>query len=200
MEKLVQVGSQPLVIGLSGSSGRGDRARAALGEAGFRTTTFEKKERVQTMIENTLRPIYEGIQRDSKPPNKGYNEIALTGLAGFWAGGQAHILECEHNADSCFHQAFHAIGSGGATAYAVYRTLGGPRLASLDEDRALVALLRIIRTSIWVDVMGVAEPITAYSITEAGTRKIAAAEIEANVELVARWEDEEQRRFFEQEI
>ena len=123
IEKLSQVQQHPLVIGLSGSMGRGDRAREALDATGFRSTTFDKKDRVQGLIEGSLTPVYEGIQKASKPPGAGIHEIALTGLAVFWAEGEPHIFETEFNGDNSFHQSFHAIGSGGSTAYAVYRTL-----------------------------------------------------------------------------
>jgi hypothetical protein len=155
---------------------------------------------VQARITECLRPIYKDIQQDSFPPRAGWQEIGLTGLAVFWSAGEPHIYECEINSDSYFHKHFHAIGSGGATAYAVYRTLGGSKLTSLDEDKALVALLRIMRTAISVDAMGVSEPITAFSIREGRVRKLTNAEIEANLELVGRWEEKEQERFFEQSL
>jgi len=201
IEKVDQVEQQPLVIGFSDSLGMGQRARAALGDGSFRATTFQKRERVQSLLDAKLDAIHEQIKKVSKPPGTTWPEIGLTALAAFWADGQPEILDRDCNADSCFHECFHAIGSGGATAYAVYNTIGGKaHLPFVDEPKALMAMLRIIRTAIRVDMMGVSEPITAFIISGAKVRKLSEEEIGAHMQAVKAWEDGEQERFREMKL
>jgi len=200
MEKLEQIGKHPLVVAFSGSHGRGERARVCLQEADFRPTSFDRCERIKAMIDAKLRPIYQEIQENSKPPREDIHEIALTALAAFWAEGKAHVLEREMNGDTDFHQSFHAIGSGGLTAYAVYKTLGGPKLTTLDERKALLALLRITRTAIYVDVAGVCEPVSVFVIKAGRVRRLSEPEVDANMELVSRWCEKEQERFLNDEV
>jgi len=104
------------------------------------------------------------------------------------------------NGDTDFHQSFHAIGSGGSTAYAVYRTLGGPNLTTLDESKALLALLRIIRTAIYIDVAGVGEPVSVFVIKAGKVRRLSEPEVDANMELINRWCEKEQERFLNDEV
>jgi ATP-dependent protease HslVU (ClpYQ) peptidase subunit len=166
MEKPEHISPHPVVVAFSGSAGRGIRARDALQGAGFLPSHFKSAVRVTKVFDAVLSPIYADIQTSSKPPYKDWREIALAGLAVFWAGGEPHIIEREMNNDSCPHVVFHAIGSGGNTAYAVYRTLGGSRLATIEEPKAIMAMLRIIRTVINVEFAGVSEPIVAFVIRE----------------------------------
>ena len=169
IEKLAQVGQHPLVVGFSDSMGQGQRARAALSGGSFHATTFQKTERVQNQIDTKLLPIYDKIKNLSKlPPGLHYlPEIGLSALAAFWAEDAPHILEREMNGDSCFHDCFHAIGSGALTAYAVYNTLGGKdELLQLEERKALMAMLRIMRTAIRVEIEGVSEPVSVFIISD----------------------------------
>lgn len=201
MEKLDRVAAHPLVVGFSGAGGQGARARQALGDAGFRTTTFEKRDRVQTMIENTLHPIYDHISKISRPPpGADVYAVALTGLAAFMSADEPYILECELNGGTCFHEYFHALGSGGNTAYAVFRTLGGPKLAGIEEAKALMAMLRIMRTAIGVDFVGVSEPISVFVLNTSGVRRLTEDEVQAHLEAVDEWEAEERDRFFRSQV
>jgi 20S proteasome alpha/beta subunit len=197
VEKLARIGPHPLVVGFSGSLGMGQRARKALDDLDLRATTFKKPELVQQAIDRALQPIHEAIKKNNNPPapNPIY-EIGLAGLAVFWAGNAPHIHEREINGDSCFHKCFHAIGSGSQTAYAVFRTLGGPRLAELDEPKALMALLRILRTSVHVDVLGVSEPFYAFIVTAKGVRQLSGDELQPHLQAVDEWESDERERFF----
>jgi 20S proteasome alpha/beta subunit len=200
MEKPEQVKPHPLVVAFSGSHGRGLEAKLALCSAGIEPKHFKSPERIQKVMDAVLQPVYEGIRQNSKPPFKDFREITLTGLAVFWAGGEPHILERELNGDSYPHDCFHAVGSGGATAYAVYRTLGGQRLTTVDEPKALMAILRIIKTCIGVEYQGVSEPIIAYVIADGRVRQLPRAEIDAHLEAVERWERRQQERFFAGEL
>lgn len=204
MEKLTRVGKHPLVVGFSGSGGKGKLARQALQEAGFRSTTFERLDRVGRMIVGNLQPIYERIQAESKPPFKNWQEIALTGLAAFWAEGQPHILELEKNGDTYPHDYFHALGSAGSAAYAVYNTLAPAgeeaRLLNVDERKTLMAILRIVRTAINVVAAGVSEPIQVYIIRNGKVRMLLKEEIEIHMQAIGEWESEDRDRFYEQAI
>jgi len=197
IEKLAQVGQHPLVVGFSDSMGRGQRARAALGDGSFRSTTFDKCERVQSLMDAKLLPIYDEIKKLSRvPAGCQLPEIGLSALAAFWAGGEPHILEREMNCDSCFHSCFHAIGNGGPTAYAVYNTLGGKdELPQLEERKALMAMLRIVRTSIRVDVAGVSEPVSVFIISDGKVRRLSEDEVIANMQAVKEWEQGERDNF-----
>lgn len=200
LEKLERIGQHPLVVAFSGSSGRGEKARQALQDADFRPTTFQRAERVKAMFDSKLRPIYQEIQENSKPPFKNLQEIALTGLAAFWGGGEAHILEREMNGDSYFHPQFHAIGSGGSTAYAVFRTLGGTELSELEERKGLMAILRIVRTSIYVDLAGVSEPVSVFVIKKGNVRQLVEDEVTTHMQAVAQWEQRDRERFLKEAI
>jgi len=198
--KVVRIGQHPLVVGFGGSMGMGDRAKKAIADLGLRPTTFKKCELIQAAIDRALEPIYEAIQTNNKPPAPNVWAIGLTGLAVFWAGDAAHILEREINGDSCFHNCFHAIGSGSQTAYAVYRTLGGRRLVEVDERRALMALLRVLRTSVDVEVFGVSEPFSAFVVTAKGVHQLIQDELQPHLQAVGEWESDEQERFFAQRV
>lgn len=200
MDKLEKIGNHPLVVGFSGSGGMGVRAREALQKASFGTASFRRKEGVRTVLDGALQPVYKAIQDNSKPPTAGFHEIALLGVAAFYAGGEPHILEREFNCDSFFHTSFHAIGSGGQTAYAVYRTLGGTELCKLQEGKAKLALIRILRTAIRVDAMGVSEPLSLFVVSEKGAREVQQDEIQPDSLAVAKWEERDRQRFFNDEI
>jgi len=160
---------------------------------------FKKRELVQTAIDRALQPVYEAIQQNIKPPVP-LLDVGLTGLAVLWAANEPQILEREINGDSCFHDYFHAIGSGSQTAYAVFRTLGGKRLSELDERKALMALLRILHTSVSVEVMGVSEPLSVLVIESKQVRPLSQDEIQAHLQSIGEWESDEQERFFSSRI
>lgn len=197
IEKLAQVGQHPLVVGFSDSMGQGQRARAALDDGSFRSTTFQKPKRVQSLMDTKLLPIYDQIKNLSRvPPGRQIPEIGLSALAAFWAGGEPQILEREMNCDSCFHSCFHAIGSGAPTAYAVYNTLGGKdELPQLEERKALMAMLRIVRTAIRVEIAGVSEPVSVFIISDGKVRQLSEDEVVANMQAVKEWEQGERDNF-----
>jgi 20S proteasome alpha/beta subunit len=198
IEKLAQIGQHPLVVGFSDSMGQGQRARAKLDDGSFRSTTFEKPERVQRLMDTKLLPIYDQIKNLSRVPPGPHQitEIGLSALAAFWAGGEPHILEREMNCDSCFHSCFHAIGSGAPTAYAVYNTLGGKdELPQLEERKALMAMLRIVRTAIRVELMGVSEPLSVFIISDGKVRQLSEDEVMPNMQAVKEWEQGERDNF-----
>jgi 20S proteasome alpha/beta subunit len=205
MEKPEQIGNFPLVVACSGAAGRGKQAVAALQNAGFHDTTFQKPERVMAMVDGKLKPIYNVLKQEAvnnfpKFPYPSW-QIVLSLLGAYWAGGQAHILECCENGDYPFpHDYFHAIGSAGQTAYTVFRTLGGKRLAEVDEPLAILAIIRILRTSINVEVEGVSEPVFVWIIRDGKARKLTETEINFNTELVARWEREDQEHFLARSV
>ena len=85
-----------------------------------------------------------------------------------------HILECGLNGDIEFHQYFQAIGSGANTAHAIYRTLGGERLSTLDERKTLLVVLRILRTGVNVEMWGVSEPLSVWVVSHNNAKKVSA--------------------------
>ena len=204
IEKLVQVGKHPLVVGFSGSGGKGKLAGKTLQQASFKDTTFLKPERVEGMIVGKLQPIYGRIQAESKPPYKDWQEIALTGLAVFWAGGRPHLLEMEKNGDIYPHDYFHALGSAGRAAYAVYNTLAPAgeeaRLLNVDERKTLMAILRIVRTAINVEAAGVSEPIQVYIIRNGKVRSLLKEEIGIHMQAIGEWESDDRDRFYEEAL
>ncbi len=108
-----------------------------------------------------------------------------------WAENEPRILEFEINGDSSYHDYFHAIGSGANTAYAIYRTLGGRRLLNLDEARATMAILRILRTCVEVEMWGVSEPVDIWNVNAAGARRLNGDEVQVHLQAVDAWEEEE---------
>ena len=176
--------------------GRGQQARAALAQKTLHTNAFKKRELVRGFFENNLKPSYDAIRSANYPPATFLDEIVLLGLAAFWAENSAQILELEKNGDSCFHPSFHAIGSGADTAYAVYRTLGGTRLSDLDEPKALLALIRMVRTCVNVEMWGVSEPVWFWVVGPKGARRVSQDELQPQVQTVDKWEQLEQEAFF----
>lgn len=202
MQKPQQVGTHPLVAAFSGSKGQGVKAQEALAGCDFRTTTFARRDRVESQAINALKPVYAAIATQSKPPAGASNvwDIALVGLAVYFAEGDGHILEFILNGDTEYHDCFQVIGSGQNTAYAVYETLGGKRLNQLDEERAIWALVRILRTGIKVELGGVSEPIVLYVVTDGKARRVEPDEMQTYRQAVAAWESKERERFFAGEI
>ena len=196
VEKLEPIGGHSCVVGFSGSLGRAQRARQDLNESKLTTSAFKKASTICGFFEKTLAPHYTTIQaRWNKPPDKNF-EVALWGLAAFWAEDSPQILELEMNGDSCLHNYFHAIGSGTNTAYAVYRTLGGRKLASLEEPKALAAILRILTTSVDVEIAGVNEPFHVWVVSDGTTRLLSDDEINTHMQFIGQWIEREQDVLF----
>ena len=89
------------------------------------------------------------------------------------------------------------IGSGGQTAHAVFRTLGRSRLAELEESKALMALLRILRTSVNVEMWGVSEPLCVHVVmADKRVRGVSEDELQAHLQAIDKWEEDDRQRFF----
>lgn len=196
VEKLNGIGGYPFVAGFSGSLGKCQSARGALEATRLHPNMFDKRDRIEGAVADCLRPIYKQI----KQANDGVKrEIYLTGLWGllaYWAEGGPQILECGLNGDTEFHDYFHAIGSGANTAYAVYRTLGGKSLSALGEHKALVVMLRILRTCANVELWGVSEPLSAWVISQGRARGVSQDEIQADLQCIDEWIEEERSVLF----
>lgn len=191
IEKLERVGSHPCVVGLSGSVARGQAARSKLEALRLHTNTFDKWERVRNAVATCLSPIYREIKQANDTAQREIYQTALWGLLVYWAEGEPHILECGLNGDIEHHEHFHAIGSAAKTAYAVYRTLGGKRLCSLEERRALLVMLRILRTCVAVELFGVSEPLSAWVLSEGKATKVSPDVIQAKLQAVDEWEEKD---------
>jgi len=108
------------------------------------------------------------LRRLARPPPPGMMPIVVQGLSAVWSDSRPGLLEHEINGDSNWHDHFHAIGSGKPTAYAVYRALGGQELRKLSERTAIMALLRILQTTINVEMAFVGEPLGSGASTRRG--------------------------------
>lgn len=198
--KARQVGEHPLVMGFSGNTGVSGRARASLEERGLRPTTFQRRERVRNMIEGALKPHYDWIAEQMRPDSAFAHVVGapqMVALAACFAEGQPQVIEFEANGDSDFHDYFHAIGSGASTAYAVWRTLGGRRLRGLGEDRAVHVALRIMRTAVAVDMMGVSDPYTVFVVDKDGARQLPSADVDSEMQVVQEWEEQQIQQLLE---
>lgn len=198
MDKLDRLpGGLPCVLGFGGSSGRAEQARAALAAKPIHPNQFKKRELARGTLVRCLAPIYEDIKRVNPQGAGEIWKITLVGLAALWAEGEPQILEFEWNGDSCFHSHFHAIGSASDTAYAVYRTLGGRLLSDIDEPKALMAMIRIIRTCVNVEMWGVSEPASFWVVGPQRTRRLSEDELQPQIQLVDEWEEKARTAFFE---
>ena len=196
LDKLSRVGQHACIIGFSGSVGRAQRAREQLSDAQIVPGAFRKSSTVRNIMDKTFAPIYQEIkERWGNPPSPIWN-VALWGLIAYWAEGSPWILEYEISGESSYHDNFHVIGSGSSTAHAVYRTLGGARLCNLEEGKALGAMLRILRTSVDVDVSGVSDPYHVWVISESKARELQQEEINTHLQSVDEWIEDERRRLF----
>jgi 20S proteasome alpha/beta subunit len=191
--KLRRIGALPFVIGFSGSMGSAERIFDALDAAGIRPNQLDRKARFQTYLDGLLKPEYTAAAGRSANP---FQPIPIWGLAGACIEREARILEYEASGDSSWHEHFHAIGSGAPTAYATFRTLGGRDLCRLSERTALLALLRIIRTTIGVDVSGVSDPIHVWRVACTGASELPDDEVNVNLQAVAEWEQQERQALF----
>jgi len=199
VEKLDCLGAHPCVLGFSGSISKSQRARAALEAMKLHANMFNKRDLVRDAIDRCLSPIYEQIKQANDGVRRDIYLTSLWGLLAYWAEGAPHILECGVNGDIEFLHYFHAIGSGAKTAYAIYRTLGGKRLSTLQEERrALPAILRILRTCVDVEVWGVSEPLSVWIVSQRKARKLSPDEIQPHLQWVDRWEEKERSVLFKE--
>jgi 20S proteasome alpha/beta subunit len=191
--KLRRIGGQPFVAGFSGSLGSAERIFGALDGANLRPNQLQRKARLQTFLDGVVKPEYVAALARSPNPNA---PIPIWGLAAGCVEAEPRILEFEPSGDSMWHEYFHAIGSGAPTAYAAFRTLGGRELCRLSEGTALLALLRIIRTSISVDFMGVSEPIRVFRVACNAASELSDDEVNTNLQAVDEWEQQERANLF----
>ena len=199
--KAQQVGQHPLVVAFSGNTGISGRARESIRILNFRASTFQKRERVRKMIESALKQHYDWIAERMKL-GTAFDQVIgsprMIALAACFAEGNPQIIEFGQDGDSDFFECFHAVGSGAATAQAVWRTLGKRRLSVLPEERALHVVLRIMRIAVDVDMVGISEPFTVFVIDETGVREVAPVEMDALLQQVEEWEEEQVLHLLEQ--
>lgn len=196
VQKLCCLGSHPCVFGFSGAVARSQRALVALEAIPLYPNMFDKRDRIRDAIDRCLSPIYHQIKQANQGVQIDIFRTALWGLVVYWAEESPHILEYGLNGDSEFHNYFHAIGSGANTAYAIYRTLGGERLSTLDERRAIPAILRILRTCVNVELWGVSEPIYTWLVSQSEARELSQDEIQPHLQSVDQWEERERSYLF----
>ena len=195
VEKLDRVRDYPMVLGFSGQEGSAKRARQAVEEVSLTTNTFRRRDRVRNALEGCLGPEFERIKTNNPSPDRSIWDITISALVAYWAEDAPHILEFEYNGDCCFHDNFHAIGSGVDTAYAIYRTLGGIQLSQLDGAKSILALLRILRTCVNVERAGVSEPFFVWKIDSGQLSRLSEDEVQANLQIVDEWERQDRQRF-----
>lgn len=135
VEKPFQVPGFPCVTAMSGSEGMNTRVKEDIVERQWHQHAFDKISRVRGTLDTSFKKVYEEIKSRN-------GHIPLMALSVFWAEDDARIMEHGISRDCCFHPYFHAIGSGGKTAYAIYRTLGGPELIGVNEEKAIQAAFR----------------------------------------------------------
>ena len=186
VSKLRRVGSHPLVAGFSGQTGTSDRLFATLGAATIHGNQLKRRPGVQAVLDRVYRPEYEAAAARSMPP-PGMMPIFISGLAAVWTEDGPGLLEHEMNADSSWHDHFHAIGSGKPTAYAAYRALGGQELCRLSERTAILALLRIMQTTVAVEMAFVAEPLHIWRVNAFGAAQYGEVELDYHRAALAAW-------------
>ena len=194
VEKLAQVGTWPLVVGFSGSSGLSKAARRDIESFGWKGTTLKRVDLVRRAIDGKLAPHYKAIREKNTPDSPisaFFGQIGLWGLAACWADDGPAILEFEASGGTDTHEYFHAVGGGANTAYAVWRTIGGRQLVGLDEGRALHVALRILQTSVNVEMFGVSEPFQLYVVSPGAVRSVSDTETDALAEAVDEWRAQE---------
>ncbi len=193
VEKLDCVGGHPCVLGFSGSVARAQQARSKLEATQLHPNMFKKRNKIRDAVDRCLIPVYRQIKQSNDGVLRDIYRTSLWGLLAYWAEEAPHILECGINGDIELHEYFHAIGSGANTAYAIYRTLGGERLSTLDERKALLVVLRILRTCVNVELSGVSEPLSVWIVSHNKARKVSADETDANLQFVDEWEKKDRR-------
>ncbi len=196
VEKLDCIGGHPCVLGFSGAVARAQQARSKLEAITLHPNMFGKRDRIRDAVDRCLSPVYQQIKQANNGVQRDIYKTSLSGLLAYWAEENPHILECGINGDIEFHDCFQAIGSGAKTAHAIYRTLGGKRLSTLDERKALLVVLRILRTCVNVEMWGVSEPLSVWVVSYSEARKVSPDEVEANRQLVDQWEERDRNYLF----
>jgi 20S proteasome alpha/beta subunit len=198
VSKLQPVGKHPVVVGFSGSIGTHQRLFAALDAHTFYAKQFASRRSIQNELDEVYHPEYVKARERSKPPItiETFADIAILGLAAVWAEDGGALLEHEVSGDSVWHYDFQAIGSGKVTAHAVYRAVGGAELCQLSERTAIDALLRILQTSIAVEMAGVAEPIRLWRVDSAGAYQYGKVELDHHRQLVEMWQARDRELLF----
>jgi 20S proteasome alpha/beta subunit len=196
VEKLDCVRDYPCVVGFSGSVARAQQARSRLEATTLHQNMFQKRERIRDVVDRCLSPVYTKIKQANEGVRLPIYKTALQGLIAYYAEEAPQILECGLNGDIEFHDYFQAIGSGANTAHAIYRTLGGKKLSGLSEYKALLVMLRILRTCVNVEMWGVSEPLSVWIISSNKAKKVSPDEIEANRQLIDQWEERDRDYLF----
>lgn len=194
--KLRQIRDYPFVLGFSGSIGAADRILDGLATTNIDWNALRSRGDLQRVLDEIPIPEYKAASGRPSGLPQGLDEIAIHGLAAVTVESRHRILEYEMSGDSGWHDYFQAIGSGRSTAYAIYRALGGRQLAGLRQDKALLVLLRIIRTAISVEPAGVSEPIVVWRLDDGGCHRFSDDEVNAQLQAVDEFELEERSRLF----
>jgi 20S proteasome alpha/beta subunit len=191
--KLRQIGKSPIVTGFSGSWGTAERVLDKLSATKLYPGQMADRASIQKALEKDLVPeVNAALQRYYT----GHADKPLVGLSAMWIAGEPLILEHEWSGDSCWHPHFHAAGSGKQTAYAIYHTLGRTLLCELPFEKAIMALLRILITSIDVEMYGVSKPIHVWNVTSAGANQLVQAEVDTHAQAATLWIKKERDAFF----
>lgn len=189
--KAKKIEPYPLVMAFSGSLGISERAREDVGKSTLRTSVFKKRELVREAIASALKKHYTWV---SEFPSQKGQPLLLWALAACFAEGKPQIIEFETSGDSCFHEHFHGIGSGGGTAYAIWRALGGRQLEALKEGLAVHVALRILQTAIEVNMTGVSDPFTVFIVDKKGARQLSQTVVDAEMQAAQEWEQKQMQR------
>lgn len=191
--KLRQIGPAPIVTGFSGTLGTAQRIFDALDRKTIHPGQLADGTTAQKMLEKTLVPEFHAASQRYRGRQ---GDVPIAGLSAMFIGGGPLILEHEWTGDSCWHDYFQAIGSGKQTAYAIFCTLGRTRLCELDFDKAVMALLRILVTTINVDRHGVGPPIHVWNVTAIGAVQLGQVEVDHHAQAAEAWIQQEQDAFF----
>ena len=100
----------------------------------FCNNTFKRRDRIRNAIEQCLKPEFQRISENPDVLKLPMWKITVNGLVVYWSENSPHIVEIEPNGELCFHEHFHAIGSGTQTAYAIWsaQSVPGYRRASFN--------------------------------------------------------------------
>jgi len=196
VEKLDCIGGHPCVLGFSGSVARAQQARSKLEATTLHPNMFKKRDKIRDAVDRCLSPVYKQIKQANDGVKWDIYKTSLWGLLAYYAEEAPQILECGLNGDIEFHDYFQAIGSGANTAHAIYRTLGGQKLSGLGEYKALLVMLRILRTCVNVEMWGVSEPLSVWIVSSSNAKKVSPDEVEANLQFVDQWEERDRNYLF----
>lgn len=88
-------------------------------------------------------------------------------------------------------QGFHALGSGGVSAITAYKFLEHHGVRSSTLEAISLVLFRIMDTCVKSAAGGIGPPIVMFEITEKGSRRLPAPEMEALSDTLDLWENQE---------